>query len=74
MKNEFDEKIDLLHVIINKMSNKLSFIDRIKFRAEAQGVKLPDFDIKNIPEKAGSFYSYDEFGSEIARLIEEKKT
>jgi len=69
IKNDFDEETDRLHVLINKMSNKLPFIDRIKYRAEARGIKLPDFDMKNIPEEAGSFYSYDEWSCEIMREL-----
>ena len=69
MKNEFDEETDRLRVLINKMSNKLPFIDRIKYRAEGTSNKLPDFDKKNYPEKAGSFYSYDEWSCEIMREL-----
>ena len=70
MKNVFDEETDRLRVLINKMSNKLPFlIDRIKYRAEAQGIKLPEFDMGNIPEEAGSFYSYDEWSCEVMREL-----
>ena len=73
MKSKFDDEKDRLCVLVNKMSWSLPFIDRIKYRAEARGIKLPDFDMKNIPEKAGSFYSYDEWSSEILRLLEEER-
>jgi hypothetical protein len=72
MKNEFDEETDRLRVLINKMSNKLPFIDRIKYRAEARGIKLPDFTMDNIPKEAGSFYSDEEHLSECIRLYEEQ--
>ncbi len=73
IKNEFDDETDRLRVLINKMSNKLPFIDRLKYRAEARGIKLSDFDMKNIPEEAGSFYSYDELSCEFLRLLEEEQ-
>ena len=72
MKNEFDEETDRLRILINKMSNKLPFIDRIKYRAEARGIKLPDFTMDNIPKEAGSFYSDEEHLSECIRLYEEQ--
>jgi hypothetical protein len=71
MKNNFDEETDRLQVLIYKMSMKLPFIDRIKYRAEARGIKLPDFTIANIPKEASPFYGDEERTYEIIRLIEE---
>jgi hypothetical protein len=60
IKTNFNEEKSRLCVLINTISKNLPFIERVKIRAEARGVKLGDFTLSNIPKEATPFYSDDE--------------
>lgn len=60
IKTNFNEEKSRLCVLINTISQNLPFIERVKIRAEARGVKLGDFTLSNIPKEATPFYSDDE--------------
>jgi len=60
IKTNFNEEKSRLCVLINTISKNLPFIERVKIRAEARGVKLGDFTLSNIPKEAAPFYSDDE--------------
>ncbi len=77
IKTNFNEEKSRLCVLINTISQNLPFIERVKIRAEARGVKLGDFTLSNIPKEATPFYSDDEriyavireYESEMSRII-----
>jgi len=72
MKNKFDEETDRLCLLVNKLSRDLPFVERIKYRAEARGIKLPDFTIFNIPKEAAPFYGDDEYSYEIMQRLQQQ--
>jgi len=77
MKNNFDEEKDRLCVLINTISRNLPFIEKIKYRAEARGIKLGEFTLYNIPKEAAPFYGDDEriiaiireYESELSKVV-----
>lgn len=77
IKTNFNEEKSRLCVLINTISQNLPFIERVKIRAEARGVKLGDFTLSNIPKEATPFYSDDEriyavireYESEMSQII-----